>query len=60
MKIFEVELRRTSFIVLTVQAETAEEAEALAFDIAVGQEGKAYASWDVESIEDVTEDLTEE
>ena len=54
MKKFEVELRRTSFITVTVEAETAEEAEALAYD-----EGcvklDTYASWEIESIEEVKE-----
>lgn len=53
MKKFEVELRRTSFIIVTVEAENADEAEALAFDTdAVKQE--TYASWDIESVEEVT------
>lgn len=51
MKTFEVELRRTSFVVITVEAETAEEAEVLAFNEAV--DNHAYAAWDVESIEEV-------
>lgn len=53
MKTYEVELRRTSYITVTVEAETIEEAEAKAYD-----EGTVkldnYASWDIESIEEVT------
>lgn len=52
MKTFEVELRRTSYIVVTVEAETVEEAEALAFEQA-GADIGSYASWDVESIEEI-------
>lgn len=52
MKTYEVELRRTSFITVTVEAETVEEAEAKAYD-----EGTikvdTYASWEVESIEEI-------
>ena len=51
-KTFEVELRRTSYIVVTVEAETVEEAEALAFEQA-GADIGSYASWDVESIEEI-------
>ncbi len=50
MKTFEVELRRTSFVTVAVQAETVEEAEALAFE-EVSSRPDNYASWDVESIE---------
>jgi len=53
MKTYEVELRRTSFIVVTVEAETVEEAEALAFETGCDRD-TLYASWDIESIEEVT------
>lgn len=53
MKTFEVELRRTSFITVTVEADSAEEAEALAFEQAGAD--SSYASWDVESIEEKDE-----
>ena len=52
MKTYEVELRRTSFIVVTVEAETVEEAEALAFD-EIKDRPDSYASWDIESIEEI-------
>jgi hypothetical protein len=55
MKTFEVELRRTSFIVLTIEAETQEEAEALAFQEAAVKGDSAYANWEVESIEEKEE-----
>jgi len=52
MKTYEVELRRTSYITITVEAETVEEAEAKAYD-----EGTVkldnYASWEIESIEEM-------
>jgi len=53
MKTFEVELRRTSFVVVTVDAETVEKAEALAFQEVEGKGDSAYANWEVESIEEV-------
>jgi hypothetical protein len=54
MKTFEVELRRTSYMVVTVQAETVEEAEDLAWDCVSKRVNFADddASWDVESIEE--------
>jgi len=52
MKLNCAALRRTSYIVVTVEADTQEEAEAKAYD-----EGAVkldnYASWDVESIEEI-------
>lgn len=53
MKSFEVELRRTSFVVVTVEAETLEEAEALAFQEVDSRGDSAYANWEVESIEEL-------
>ena len=54
MKSYEVELRRTSFITVWVDAATEEEAEALAFEqIRRDYYDTKYASWDVESIEEV-------
>ena len=52
MKTYEVELRRTSFITVTVDAETLEEAEALAFREVESRGDSAYANWEVESIEE--------
>ena len=52
MRTFEVELRRTSYIVLTIEAETVEEAEALAFHEIADRGDAGYADWEVESIED--------
>lgn len=52
MKIFEVELKRTSFVMLRVEAENAEQAEVLAWEelASDGSYGEGYASWDIESI----------
>ena len=53
MKTFEVELRRTSFITVTVDAPDKETAEQSAWAaIESGYFGEADASWDVESIEE--------
>jgi hypothetical protein len=52
MKTYEVELRRTSYIIVTVEAETQEEAEALAFQEVETKGDSAYANWEVESIEE--------
>ncbi len=53
MKTYEVELRRTSYIVLTIEAETQEEAEDKAWkELECGDYNHECASWDVESIEE--------
>jgi hypothetical protein len=53
MKTYEVELRRTSFIVVTVEAENEADAEALAWQESMVFDGNHDASWDIESIEEV-------
>lgn len=56
MKTFEVELRRTSYITVTVEAEDAESAELKAWEeLELGYSGAKDddASWEVESIEEV-------
>jgi len=55
MKTYEVELRRTSYITLTVEAENEEQAEELAWqEIESGDYGRAKdAHWECESIEEV-------
>jgi hypothetical protein len=53
MKTYEVELRRTSFIVLTVEAESASQAEELAWKGVNFDPVNDDASWDVESIEEI-------
>lgn len=53
MKTFQIELKRTSFVNLTIEAETQEEAEALAWEelASDGSYGLDYADWAIESIE---------
>lgn len=54
MKTYEVELRRTSYIVITVQAETQDGAEELAWkEVDNHDDAGRYASWDIESIEEI-------
>lgn len=53
MKTFEVELRRTSYITVTVEAEDEDKAEELAWKEVEGRDDKSYANWEVESIEEV-------
>ena len=53
-KTYEVELRRTSFIVVTVEAENEADAEALAWQESMVFHANHDASWDIESIEEVT------
>jgi hypothetical protein len=52
-KTYEVELRRTSFITVTVEAENEDDAEALAWQESVSFHNSHDASWDIESIEEV-------
>ena len=57
MKTFEVELRRTSYITLTVEANDRDEAEAKAWQrVEADNVNINDAQWDVESIEDMTGD----
>lgn len=56
MKTFEVELRRTSYIVLTIEAETQEEAEEKAWEeIERGDYRHEDAQWDIESVEETNQ-----
>lgn len=56
MKTFEVELRRTSYIVLTIEAENEDEAETKAWgEIESGDYKHEDAQWDIESVERVWE-----
>jgi hypothetical protein len=55
MKTYEVELRRVSYIIVTVDADDEEQAEAKAWTQIEGGRTDIYdAQWDVESIEEVT------
>lgn len=53
MKKFEVELRRTSYITVTVEAENEDKAEELAWKEVESRDDESYANWEVESIEEV-------
>ena len=54
MRTYEVELRRTSYITLTVEAENEDDAEEKAWrEIENGRTDIYDAQWDVESIEEV-------
>lgn len=55
MKMFEVELKRTSYTTIRIEAENAEQAEELAWKelASDGSYGEGYAAWDLESIEEV-------
>jgi hypothetical protein len=55
MKTFEVELKRTSYIQITVEAGDTEEAEFMAWQqIEQGRGEDGHANWEVESIEEIT------
>jgi len=56
MKTFEVELRRTSYVVITVEATSEEDAETKAWKELNNNYEHGYcedASWDFESIEEI-------
>lgn len=55
MKTFEIELRRTSFITITVEAETQEQAEDKAWQKINYDPVNDYASWDIEDIKEMVE-----
>ena len=53
MKTYQIELKRTSYVNLTVEADSVEEAEQLAWDElqSDGSYGLTYEDWEIESIE---------
>lgn len=57
MKTYEVEFKRTSYVVITVEAESVDHAEELAWQ-RIAEDGSYGdlddASWDTESIEEVS------
>lgn len=56
MKTYEVELRRTSYIIVTVEAENEDDAEAKAWaEVEDGRADINDAVWDVESIEEINQ-----
>lgn len=52
MKTYEVELRRTSYITVTVEADNKDQAEEKAWEELEGRDDESYATWDIESIEE--------
>ena len=62
MKTYQIELNRTSYVNITVEAESVEEAEQLAWDElqSDGSYGLTYADWEIQSIEldDIATDET--
>ena len=55
MKTYQVELKRTSYINLTIEAENEDEAEALAWKQVDQDYYRDDGAWDIESIEIDTE-----
>jgi hypothetical protein len=53
MKTYEVELKRVSFVTITVEAGSTEEAEFIAWQELDNHNDK-YADWEIESIEEIT------
>ena len=53
-KTYEVELRRTSHIVLTIEAWNEDDAKALAWQQSMPYHSTYDSQWDIESIEEVT------
>lgn len=53
MKTYQIELKRVSYVNLTIEAESQDEAEALAWQelASDGSYGTESADWDIESIE---------
>jgi len=52
MKTYEVELKRTSYIVVTVEANSFAEAEDLAWREVEHMDAKSDGAWEIESIEE--------
>lgn len=52
MKIFQIEFKRTSYINLEIEAESQEEAEALAWEDIKEDYYKEDGDWEIESIEE--------
>lgn len=55
MKTYTVELRRTSFVTLTVEADTQEQAEQMAWDeiMTDGSYGSSDADWEIGFVDEV-------
>jgi hypothetical protein len=54
MKTYQIELKRTSYVTLTIEAESEDQAETIAWDeiASDGSYGDRDAHWDIESIEE--------
>jgi hypothetical protein len=53
MKSYEIEIKRTSYISITVEADSTEEAEEKAWEeLAGGYDEGGHADWEIESIEE--------
>lgn len=52
MKTYQIELRRTSYVNLTIEAENEDEAEALAWEQIDQDHYRDDGHWDIESIEE--------
>lgn len=52
MKVFQIEFKRTSYINLEIEAESQEEAEALAWEDIKEDYYKEDGDWEIESIEE--------
>ena len=55
MKTYEVELRYWSYSVITVQAETPEQAEERAWEQLESEGESTHGNWEIESIEEMEE-----
>ena len=55
MKTYVVELKRTSYVCLQVEAGSTEEAEFIAWQEIDNSHSYKGASWEIESIEEITE-----
>ena len=57
MKTFNVELKRVSYVTITVEAESQDHAEEMAWEElhSDGSYGLGYADWDIESVEELTQ-----
>jgi hypothetical protein len=51
MRIYQFEMKRTSYVNMTIEAETVEEAEALAWERVTQDYYRDDGNWEVESIE---------
>ena len=56
MKSYQVELKRVSYVYMDIEAESQDEAEAMAWDAleSHGTYGEGDASWELEAIAEVT------